>query len=153
MPPYNAIDMAWLTPDNGYPVCQLSIYESFIWYIWYTPEGLWWDCPQIASGTNSVVYRPKTAAESAALANSSIGNDQRSLPLTWINCDWGMIAEQITVRIVQIMMQATDLAQILYGGHFSRKESGPRKISIWPPFSKMAAMGFPEMLFFALNWQ
>ena len=31
------------------------------------------------------------------------------------------IAEQITVRIVQIMIQATDLAQILYGGHCSRK--------------------------------
>ena len=30
-------------------------------------------------------------------------------------------AEQITVRIVQIMIQATDLAQILYGGHYSRK--------------------------------
>ena len=28
-----------------------------------------------------------------------------------------VIVEQITVRIVQIMIQATDLAQILYGGH------------------------------------
>ena len=59
------------------------------------------------------------------------------------------LAEQITVRIVQIMIQATDLAQILYGGHFSRKNCGPRKISIWPPFSKMAAMGYCEMLFLA----
>ena len=32
-----------------------------------------------------------------------------------------LVAEQITVRIVQIMIQATDLAQILYGGHYSRK--------------------------------
>ena len=61
------------------------------------------------------------------------------------------IAEQITVRIVQIMIQATDLAQILYGGHNSRKKRGPRKISIWPPFSKMAAIGYLEMLFFALQ--
>ena len=37
------------------------------------------------------------------------------------------LAEQITVRIVQIMIQATDLAQILYGGHYSRKKRGPRK--------------------------
>ena len=56
-------------------------------------------------------------------------------------------------RIVQIMIQATDLAQILYRGHPSRKKRGPRKISIWPPFSKMAAMGYPEILFFALNGQ
>ena len=52
------------------------------------------------------------------------------------------VVEQITVRIVKIMIQATDLAQILYGGHYSRKERGPRKISIWPPFFKMAAMGY-----------
>ena len=57
--------------------------------------------------------------------------------------------EQITVTIVQIVIQATDLAQILYGGHFSRKKRGPRKISIWPPFSKMADMGYCEMCFFA----
>ena len=61
------------------------------------------------------------------------------------------IAEQIIVRIVQIMIQATDLAQILYGGHYLRKKRGPRKISIWPPFSKMAAMGYPQMSFFALK--
>ena len=65
--------------------------------------------------------------------------------------DWRQLAEQITVRIVQIMIQATDLAQILYGGHYSRKKRGPRKISIWPPFSKMAALGYLEMLFFALQ--
>ena len=45
-----------------------------------------------------------------------------------------ILAEQITVRIVQIMIQATDLAQILYGGHFSRKIRGPRK------FFNMAAI-------------
>ena len=56
-------------------------------------------------------------------------------------------------RIVQIMIQATDLAQILYRGHPLRKKRGPRKISIWPPFSKMAAMGYPEILYFALNGQ
>ena len=52
---------------------------------------------------------------------------------------------------LQIMIQATHLAQILYGGHYSRKKRGPRKISIWPPFSKMAAMGYPEMGFFVLE--
>ena len=31
---------------------------------------------------------------------------------------FGPLVEQITVTIVQIMIQATDLAQILYGGHF-----------------------------------
>ena len=61
------------------------------------------------------------------------------------------VVEQITVRIVQIMIQATDLAQILYGGHSSRKKRGPRKISIWPPFCKMAAMGYHQMLFFAFK--
>ena len=35
----------------------------------------------------------------------------------------GSLAEQITVRIVQIMRQATDLAQISYGGHYSRKKT------------------------------
>ena len=66
------------------------------------------------------------------------------------------LVEQIIAydrRIVQIMIQATDLAQILYRGHPSRKKRGPRKISIWPPFSKMAAMGYPEILFFAWNGQ
>ena len=56
-------------------------------------------------------------------------------------------------KIVQIMIQATELAQILYRGHPLRKKSGPRKISIWPPFSNMAAMGYPKILFFALNGQ
>ena len=65
-----------------------------------------------------------------------------------------MIVEQIIAyvrRIVQIMIQATDLVQIIYRGHPSRKKRGPRKISIWPPFSNMAAMGYPEILFFALR--
>ena len=61
------------------------------------------------------------------------------------------IAEQITVRIVQIMIQATGLAQELYGGHSLRKKRGPCRIAIWPPFSEMAAMGHPEMLFFAIK--
>ena len=67
-----------------------------------------------------------------------------------------LIVEQIIAygrRIVQIMIQATDLAQILYRGHPSRKKRRPRKISIWPPFSKMATMGYPENVFFALNGQ
>ena len=51
------------------------------------------------------------------------------------------------------MIQATDLAQILYRGQPSRKKRGPCKISIWRPFSKMAAMGYPEILFFALKGQ
>ena len=33
------------------------------------------------------------------------------------------LEEQITVRIVQTMIQATDLAHILYGGHYSRKKT------------------------------
>ena len=51
------------------------------------------------------------------------------------------VAEQITVRIVQIMIQATDLAQILYGGHYSRKNAGHAKFQYgrhfprWPPWS------------------
>ena len=61
----------------------------------------------------------------------------------WIAATWFIgVVEQITVRIVQIMIQATDLAQIFYGGHYSRKKRGPRKISIWPPFFKMAAVGY-----------
>ena len=71
-------------------------------------------------------------------------------------CPTPHVVEQIIAygrRIVQIMIQATDLAQILYRGHPSRKKRGPRKISIWPPFSKMAAMGYPENVFFALNGQ
>ena len=62
-----------------------------------------------------------------------------------------LIVEQIIAyvrTIVQIMIQATDFAQILYRGHPSRKKRGPRKISIWPPFSHMAAMDYPEILFF-----
>ena len=70
----------------------------------------------------------------------NIQNNQKSTPAIDSSC--GYIVEQITVRIVQIMIQATDLAQILYGGHYSRKKRGPRKISIWPPFFKMAAMGY-----------
>ena len=64
------------------------------------------------------------------------------------------LVEQIIAyvrRIIQIMIQATDLAQILYRGHLSRKKRGPRKISIWPPFSEMTAIGYPEILFFALK--
>ena len=50
-------------------------------------------------------------------------------------------------RIVQIIMQATDSAQILYWGHPPRtKKRGPRKISIWPLISNMVAMGYPEIL-------
>ena len=45
------------------------------------------------------------------------------------------------------MIQATDLAQILNGGHYSRKKRGPRKILIWPPFFKMAAMGILKCYF------
>ena len=66
------------------------------------------------------------------------------------------VVEQIIAyvrRIVQIMIPATDLAQILYRGHPLRKKRGPRKISIWPPFSNMAAMGYPEIIFFALKGQ
>ena len=68
----------------------------------------------------------------------------------------GILVEQIIAyvrRIVQIMIQATDLVQIIYRGHPSRKKRGPRKMSIWPPFSNMAAMGYPEILFFALKGQ
>ena len=67
-----------------------------------------------------------------------------------------LLVEQIIAyvrRIVQIMIQATDLVQILYRGHSSRKKRGPCKIPIWPPFSKMAAMGYHEILFFALKGQ
>ena len=49
--------------------------------------------------------------------------------------------------------ESTDLAQILYRGHPSRKERGPRKISIWPPYSNKAATGYPEIQFFALKGQ
>ena len=49
-------------------------------------------------------------------------------------------------KIVQIMIQAKDLAQILYRGHSSRTR-------VTQPFSKMAAMGYPEIIFFALNRQ
>ena len=38
----------------------------------------------------------------------------------------------------------------LWGSLFTKKR-GPRKISIWPPFSKMAAMGYPKMLFFCFK--
>ena len=48
---------------------------------------------------------------------------------------------------------AYDLAQILYRGHSSRKKRGPGKISIWLPFSNMAAIGYPEILFFAIKGQ
>ena len=51
------------------------------------------------------------------------------------------------------MIQTTDLAQILYRGHPSREKRVPCKISIWLPFSKMAAVGYPEILFFALKGQ
>ena len=67
-----------------------------------------------------------------------------------------IIVEQIIAyvrRIVQFMIQATDLVQILYRGHSSRKKRGPRKILIWPPFSNMAALGYHEILFFALKRQ
>ena len=66
------------------------------------------------------------------------------------------LVEQIIAyvrRIVQIMIQATDLAHILYRVHPLRKKRGPRKISIWPPFSNMVATGYPEILFFALKGQ
>ena len=66
---------------------------------------------------------------------------------------WSHIVEQITIRIVQIMIQATDLAQILYGGYYSRKKCGPRKISIWPPFFKMATMGILKCYFLPRRWQ
>ena len=65
----------------------------------------------------------------------------------------GLVFWPYVKRIVQIMIQATDLAQILYGGHPLRKKRGPRKTSISPPFSNMAAMGYPEILFFALKGQ
>ena len=74
----------------------------------------------------------------------------------YISLVWARVVEQIIayVRgIVQIMIQATYLIQIIYKGHPSRKKHGPRKISIWPPFSNMAAMGYPEILFFTLKGQ
>ena len=66
----------------------------------------------------------------------------------------GGLVEQITAylrTIVQIMIQASDLAQILYRGHLSGKKRGPRKISIWRPFSKMAAMVYGEILLLAFK--
>ena len=65
-----------------------------------------------------------------------------------------ILVEQIIAyvrRIVQIMIQATDSVQILYRGRSSRKKRGPRKMSIWPPFSNMAGMGYHEILFSALK--
>ena len=80
--------------------------------------------------------------------------------LWWVyECVYFMLiplVEQIIAyvrRIVQMVIQATDLVQILYRGHPLRKKRGPRKISIWPPFSNMAVKGYPEILFFALKGQ
>ena len=67
-----------------------------------------------------------------------------------------LIVEQIIAfirRTVEILIQATNLTQILYGGQPSRQKRGPRKISIWPPFSNVAAKGYPEILIFALKGQ
>ena len=78
--------------------------------------------------------------------------------MSWSHICWStsiqVIVEQIIAygrRIVQIMIQAIDSVQILYRGHPSRKKCGPRKISLWLPFSNMAAMGYPEILF--LPWK
>ena len=38
----------------------------------------------------------------------------------------------------------------LWGSLFKKKR-GPHKISIWPPFSKMAAIGGPGMVFLSKN--
>ena len=52
---------------------------------------------------------------------------------------WSNLAEQITVRIAQIMIQATDLAQILYGVTIKEKNAGHAKFQYgrhfprWPP--------------------
>ena len=76
-------------------------------------------------------------------------------PFSLIYILWqGQLVEQITAylrTIVQIMIQASDLAQILYRGHLAGNKRGPRKISIWRPFSKMAAMVYREILLFALK--
>ena len=39
------------------------------------------------------------------------------------------------------------------GATLHEKKREPGKISIWPPFANMAATGYPEILFFALNGQ
>ena len=63
----------------------------------------------------------------------------------------GILAEQVSVRIFQIMIKVSDLPQILYMGHSSWTKCGPRKIPVWPPFSKMVAMGYPKILLFAFK--
>ena len=39
------------------------------------------------------------------------------------------------------------------GVTLQEKKRGPRKISMWPPFSNMAAMGYTEIPFFYLKGQ
>ena len=39
------------------------------------------------------------------------------------------------------------------GSPYKKKNAGHATITVWPPFSNMAAMGYPEFLFFALKGQ
>ena len=66
------------------------------------------------------------------------------------------LVEQIIAyvkRIVQILIQATGLAQILYRGHTSRKKTRATQNFNMAAISKKAAIGYPEILLLPLTWQ
>ena len=66
------------------------------------------------------------------------------------------IVEQITAyvrRIVQIMIQATYLAQILYRGLSSRKNAGHAKFQYGRHFPRWPPRAIPKPIFFGLKGQ
>ena len=56
-------------------------------------------------------------------------------------------------RIVQIMIQATDLAQVLYRGLSSRKNAGHAKFQYGHHFPRWPPRAIPNSILFVLKWQ
>ena len=62
------------------------------------------------------------------------------------------LAEQITVRIVQIMIQATYFAQILYGVTFEEKNAGHAKFQYGRHFPRWPQWAIVKCYFLPQKW-
>ena len=131
----------WYVKLSIYMACRSDSHEQYLATLWSNLE--------VNRSTDGFPNFSQMATNISSYNVHSVRSHWKSLRLRL-----PLVVEQIIAyvrRIVQIMIQATDLAQILYRGLSSRKKRGPRKISIWPPFSKMAATGYPETHIFCLK--
>ena len=110
---------------------------------------------QNTTDSTSIMVNELTLHQWKIQYTKNLAKLNRYLKVT-INCKFGTVLYQDTYkiviayvrRIVQIMIQATDLAQILYRGHPSKKTGRAkfqygRHIPIWPPWAILKSYLLP----------